>query len=143
MIRPFRSEDTGAVMEIWLAASLAAHSFIDASYWHEQFPVVRDVYLPVSRTFVFTEQDHVRGFLSVLDDDMIGALFVAPSWQERGIGSALLRHVLEMTDALTLCVYVENTAARIFYEKRGFGIVSRRATETGHDEYVMRWVAKS
>lgn len=40
-------------MEIWLSASLLAHDFIPASYWQEQFEVVRDRYLPISATYVF------------------------------------------------------------------------------------------
>ncbi|HJK77945.1 MAG TPA: N-acetyltransferase [Methanocorpusculum sp.] len=143
MIRLFTPEDTGSVMDIWLSASIHSHDFISSSYWREQFSVVRDRYLPVSVTYVFVKEDRVCGFLSVLDGNTIGALFVAPDCQGRGVGSALIRHVQESTDDLMLCVYVENSAARMFYEKRGFAVLSRCKTETDHDEYVMRWVASS
>lgn len=86
--------------------------------------------------------DRVCGFLSALPGDTIGALFVAPDCQRQGIGSALLGHVQKTADALTLCVYVENSAARIFYEKQGFEILSRYPTESARDEYVMRFTAR-
>ncbi|MCZ9312654.1 MAG: N-acetyltransferase [Methanocorpusculum sp.] len=143
MIRLFVPEDTESVMDIWFSASLLAHDFIPASYWKEQSGAVRDQYLPLSVTYVFVEEDRVCGFLSILNGSTIGALFVAPDCQGRGIGSALLGHVQKAAEVLTLCVYVENSAARMFYEKRGFVLLSRRETETGHDEYVMRWVAES
>ncbi|MDV0443061.1 N-acetyltransferase [Methanorbis rubei] len=139
MIRQFRSSDTDVVMKIWLDASIVAHDFISPSYWQEQFSVVRDQYLPISETYVFVEDDLIRGFVSILDRNIIGALFVAPNFQRQSIGSALIRYVQEIAKDLTLCVYVENSAAKIFYEKFGFVIMLRRSTETGHDEYMMRF----
>ncbi|MDR0981014.1 MAG: N-acetyltransferase [Methanocalculaceae archaeon] len=142
MIRLFTPEDTESVMDIWLSASIRAHDFIPASYWQEQFEVVRDQYLPMSVTYVFAKEDRVCGFLSILDGSTIGALFVVPGCQREGIGSALLRHVQEIATDLTCCVYVENSAACMFYQKLGFVILSRRETETDHDEYVMRFTVQ-
>ncbi|MDU9375934.1 Peptidyl-lysine N-acetyltransferase YiaC [Methanocorpusculaceae archaeon Sp1] len=126
-------------MKIWLDASITAHDFLSPAYWQQQFSVVRDQYLPISETYVFVEDDLVRGFVSILGGDTVGALFVAPSFQRQGVGSALIRYVQEIAKDLTLSVYVENIAAKIFYEKLGFVILLRRTTETGHDEYVMRF----
>lgn len=138
MIRSFSSKDTDSVMEVWLAATLDAHNFIDEGYWFEKFSKVRDVYLENSETFVFEFGDEVLGFVSVIEKNFIGALFVSPKFQGNKIGSKLLAFVIEKYPRLSLAVYVENTSAVKFYERNHFTIVERCETETGHDEFLMR-----
>ena len=67
----------------------------------------------------------VLGFASVLEGDYLGALFVDPAAQGRGIGTALLEGAREGRDLLTLSVYRKNAGALGFYLARGFRTLTR------------------
>jgi putative acetyltransferase len=47
-------------------------------------------------------------------------LYVHPSYQNSGIGSALTNEVMASNEELQLWVFARNDAARAFYAKRGF-----------------------
>lgn len=139
MIREFRTEDTDAVLAIWLDASLASHAFIDAAFWRGNVQAMRDVYLPLARTWVYEKEGEVVGFIS-MNGEYVAALFVAPKWQGRRVGTTLLNHAKTLSSVLRLAVYTENTAACRFYARHGFTLVQERLDETtGHREQVMRW----
>jgi len=135
------SKDIPALLDIWLRASLTAHDFIDADYWRSQLPVIEQVYLAVSRTFVWEEKGEPLGFVSILEEDLfLGALFVAPEHQGRGIGQALLTHCKGVYSALSLAVYRENAGAVAFYLKNSFRVVQERESDQPeHMEYLMSW----
>lgn len=87
MIERLKEEQIDAVMEIWLSANIQAHDFINKSYWLSNYQKVKEEFLPVSETYVFVQEGQVRGFISILNGDYIGGLFVAPFCQRQGIGS--------------------------------------------------------
>ena len=127
-------------MAIWLTATLKAHPFIDHSYWMRHYDAVKTHYLASAKTYVYTENNHVVGFISVQDGDTIGALFVDVHRQHGGIGSALLDHVQGVYSDLRLFVYVHNKPAVAFYKKAGFAVQNEHMdTETGQPEYLMQW----
>lgn len=141
MIREWRhNEDTAPLLTLWMESTIYAHPFIDVSYWQESEPLVRDVYLPGARTWVWEEEGAVKGFVSVMDGRYVGALFVAPAFERCGIGSALLNHVKQRFSSLSLEVYQKNTRAVNFYHALGFRIEdSAWQEETRHPTWIMRW----
>lgn len=139
-IRPFTPEDTEAVMKIWLTASEKAHDFISMEYWRSTAPLVEKEILPRADTHVFVRDGKVLGFLSLIEGDHIGALFVAPESQGQGIGRALLEDRKAEKPLLTLAVYRENHGAAAFYRSQGFSLLEERTDEaTGQREYLMCW----
>ena len=76
MIRRFREDDTTKVMTIWTKGNFKAHYFIDKDYWLENFNRVKNEYLLKSETYIYVEDDEIKGFISLLDGGYIGALFV-------------------------------------------------------------------
>ncbi|PFP21171.1 N-acetyltransferase, partial [Bacillus sp. AFS073361] len=88
-----QSENTAPLLSLWLESTTEAHPFIDAQYWIESEPLVRDTYLPGAETWVWEEEGDVRGFISVMESQFIGALFVATAHAGKGIGHALIHHV--------------------------------------------------
>ena len=78
MIRPYREEDAAILTEIWLAASLRAHGFVNEAFWRSRAAEVREVWLPVAETLVWEENGFPVAFVSIIDDEYIGALFVEP-----------------------------------------------------------------
>lgn len=141
MIVPFSPvEHTGRVMEIWLEASREAHRFIPMEYWESTAPLVEREILPNAETRVWVEEGSVAGFLSLVEGDHIGALFVAPACQGRGIGKKLLEDAKKGRQLLTLAVYRENQGAERFYRREGFVPLEERVDEaTGHPELLMAW----
>ena len=140
MIRKFKEEDTVKVMTIWTKGNFQAHSFIDKDYWLLNFNKVKDEYLKKANTYVYVEDDTIKGFVSVLDDYYIGALFVRREYKRQGIGRKLLNYVKERYDRLELNVYEKNMDVILFYVSQGF--VNKKIQidgETNEKEYVMEW----
>lgn len=143
MIRAFVQDDMEAVLSIWLDASVEAHHFIEAAYWQSKVQVMREVYLPASETFVFELEGRVIGFYSLYDDHL-AALFVAPSMQGKGVGSALLKDAQKRRSVLQLTVYQENHPSVLFYQHQGFEIQQAQQDEhTGHAEWLMTYARDS
>lgn len=67
MIREFHSADMTPLLVLWMESTIYAHPFIAERYWHESEAVVRDVYLPAARTWVWEEEKALKGFVSVME----------------------------------------------------------------------------
>ncbi len=140
MIRKFREEDTVKVMTIWTKGNFKAHDFIDKDYWLLNFNKVKDEYLKKSDTYVYIEKEEIKGFISILGDGYIGAIFVRIDSLRQGIGRKLINYVKEKYDKLTLNVYEKNMDAILFYVALGFVNTKIQVDEeTGEKEYVMEW----
>ena len=77
MIRESNADDLAPILALWMESTIFAHPFIEERYWRESEPIVRDVYLPAAQTWVWEEEGELKGFVSVIDDRFLGALFVA------------------------------------------------------------------
>lgn len=140
MIRKFREEDTTKVMTIWTKGNFKAHDFIDKDYWLLNFNRVKDEYLMKSETYVYIKNDEIKGFISVLNEGYIGAIFVSLDSQRQGIGRKLINYVKDKYDKLTLNGYEKNIDAVLFYVALGFVNTKIQVDEeTGEKEYVMEW----
>lgn len=140
MIHPYASHQRDALIELWLESTISGHPFIAESYWRESLSVVRDVYIPQSTTWVAMQDEIVTGFVSIMDNQFIGALFVAPSYAGKGIGTALLKHAQSYYSALSLEVYQKNQRAVHFYHRMGFRIEEAAwQTDTQHPTWIMCW----
>lgn len=137
MIRSLEARDMEQVLAIWLEASVAAHDFIDRSFWESQVTAMRDQYLPAADTFVYEDDNGVRGFVSLLGETL-AALFVCPSAQGHGIGRKLLAHAIALRPRLSLSVYKANHKAAAFYTACGFRRTGERVDpHSGHVESLM------
>lgn len=140
MIRSYRQEDTEALAEIWQAASLRAHNFIKDTYWLSKVDEIKNIWLPVAKTLVWEENERPVAFISVIDGECIGGLFVDPVWQGKGIGSRLLTAVQAECSRLRLSVYAKNLSAVSFYARHGFCEELKGVDEeTGEEELLMIW----
>lgn len=138
MIRDFKQNDIDKIMEIWLESTIKAHDFIPKKYWQDNFNSVKDIYIPQSKTYVYEEDEEIKGFISILNDNFIGALFVSPNEQGKGVGSKLIEYANNKFDNLKLAVYKQNQKSVDFYIKKGFEILSKEINEdSGFEEYIM------
>ena len=72
----------------------------------------------------------------------IDQLYVRPSSQRRGIGTALLRVAQNGAVGLSLWTFQRNKAARRFYEKHGFAAIEETdgsANEEKEPDVMYRW----
>ena len=51
MIRPMTPDDIETVGEIWLAASIIAHHFVDADFWRSDLKAISKVLFCPTSTF--------------------------------------------------------------------------------------------
>ncbi|MEG2110470.1 MAG: N-acetyltransferase [Clostridium sp.] len=138
MIRKLKNEDINKVMDIWEESTIKAHDFIDKDYWKNNYDTVKNVYIPISDTFVYDDGENIKGFISIIDDEFIGALFIDVKYQGLGIGSKLINYTTSKYGKLNLAVYKENEKAVKFYTHKGFKIIKEQKNEdSGFEEYIM------
>lgn len=137
MIREYREADIEQILDIWLSASIKAHAFAGSAFWQSKVSEMREVYIPASETFVFEADDQIAGFYC-LYGNTLAAIFVSPSLQGQGIGSALMDDAKSRRRCLQLSVYSRNTPSINFYKQHGFiSLVEQIEEQTGQPEYIM------
>lgn len=137
MIRKYEESDIEAILNLWLQASIKAHNFVDRDFWESEIENMRNVYIPESENYVFEKHSQVIGFYS-LHENTLAAIFVLPTHQRHGVGTALINHAKTKRTQLDLTVYKENQAGCNFYLSHGFSVVREQVDpHTGHLEYSM------
>ena len=139
MIRKLENRDINIIMDIWLKSTIKAHNFIDENYWRKNYNNVKNIYIPISDTFVYEDNGRIKGFISIINNDFIGALFVDVNSQGMGIGSKLIDYAISIYGNLSLSVYKNNENAFDFYKNKNFKILSEEVNkETKFLEYIMK-----
>jgi ribosomal protein S18 acetylase RimI-like enzyme len=86
-------------------------------------PLLGGRFLERAELWVADEGGRVVGFAGVSGSELTH-LYVDPSAQDSGVGSALLDHVKSLCpERLELWVFQENEGARRFYERHGFELI--------------------
>ena len=138
MIRKLNEADIDKVMDIWMKSTIKAHDFISKEYWQNNYNTVKEVYIPMSETFVYKDVQGIKGFISVINTEFIGALFVDIDFQGNGIGKQLIDYAVSKYGKLQLAVYKENKKSVEFYINRGFKIIEEQINDDSkHVEYIM------
>ena len=141
MIRKATAFDIDKIMQLWLETNTKAHDFIAPSYWQKHFDEVKNHYLPQAETFVYEDKHQLKGFISILLDIFVGALFVDPRYQRRNIGTKLLAYARKQKSSLNLKVYAQNLPAIKFYQKNDFKILAEKYDEAVQSkELIMGWM---
>ena len=118
MIRKRQETDGEAIIGVWYAASLLATPFLSEAFLAEERDKILKIWLPKAETLVFEVGGKVVGFLSLIGNE-VGAIFVHPDSQGRGIGRALMDHAASLHEELVLEVFEDNAIGRRFYD--GYG----------------------
>jgi putative acetyltransferase len=89
-----------------------------------------DLHTPDENIAFFTKVFHQDRIVVAVEDGIVGFcafregwvdhLYVTPEFQDRGIGTELLRHAMQTYSKFQLWVFQKNSGARRFYERRGF-----------------------
>ena len=131
-IRPCRDDERAAILDIVNAAAEAYRGVIPADRWHEPYMPAAELDAEIDAGVVFWgyEADGalagVMGIQPVGEVDLIRHAYVKPQIQGRGIGAALLQHLLRRTDRPALVgTWAAAEWAIRFYESNGFQPVGR------------------
>ncbi|MPW28849.1 GNAT family N-acetyltransferase [Agarivorans sp. B2Z047] len=124
-LRKAEQNDYEDIGEIWLSASLRAHDFLPSKYWWERQDALQRLYQYKAEVWVAEVEGQVCGFLALVESKLI-ALFVAPCWQRRGIGSQLLELAKSLRSRLELHLFADNAEAFSFYLRHRFEVLWKR-----------------
>jgi len=135
------NQEINRIMEIWKDATIQGHSFIPKEYWLKSYDTVKEKYIPIAETYVYTEENIIKGFISIIEGEYLGALFIDTKYQGQGIGKKLMEDAKKTYGSLNLAVYKKNNKAVEFYKKAGF-IIKKECIneETNEQEYIMSFI---
>ena len=128
MIRKYRDQDLDDLLAAWSSASVVAHPFLTQEFLALERENIPNLYLPNAETWVFEDEGRVVGFVALLGNE-VGAIFVRPSHQRRGVGRQLMDKARELRGELVVEVFKANTMGRAFYAKYGFEVVAEKVHE--------------
>lgn len=119
MIRPYDDKDLEDLLDSWYQASLVATPFLDAAFLKKERNNIEHTYIPNTKTWVYEEAGKVVGFVAMIGNE-VGAIFLQPTHQGKGIGAQLMNHVAQFHPVLEVEVFKENKIGRAFYDRYGF-----------------------
>lgn len=100
---------------------------------------MKEKYIPMSETYVLSNEKEVAGFISMVDNYM-AALFIDVKHQGEGYGRRLLNFIKGRRENIQLKVYKKNNKAVNFYSRNGFVIKEELLDEqTDEEEFLMGW----
>lgn len=126
-IRRLRAEELEPVVRMWRRSRETAQPWLEARMGHsaaDDLRHFREVVATQNEVWVALAEGAPVGLMA-LRPGYIDHLYVEPSAQKLGVGTALLDHAKRAFPAgLALMTHVRNTNARAFYEHRGFTAVA-------------------
>lgn len=132
--RAARPGDYPDLVEIWESAVTATHGFLAQEDFEEIRSHLASDYLPAVNIVIAEGEDGPVGFAGTLDGNL-EMLFVHNDHRGRGVGSALLRHVVAEHGVTKVDVNEQNLGATGFYEHSGFRIASRSKVDEAGRPY--------
>ncbi len=127
-VTPYHSNDYTELINLWEDSVRSSHHFLtenDISTIRKALPTD---YFPNVTLYVIRHHNEVAAFMG-LSADMVEMLFVSTKHQGHGYGSALIDFALNR-GITKVDVNEQNEAARKFYFKKGFQIISRSEYDT-------------
>jgi N-acetylglutamate synthase-like GNAT family acetyltransferase len=137
MIRRSRDDDRAAILTIVNAAAEAYRGVIPADRWREPYMPREELDAEIAagvEFWVFEEAGALLGAMGIQDRgdvQLIRHAYVAPKAQRRGVGGALLEHLLTRArKPMLVGTWAAAGWAIDFYRRHGFELVSpERKTE--------------
>ena len=141
-IRPCRDDERDEILAIVNAAAEAYRGVIPADRWHEPYMPSEELDGEIAAGVEFWGYEDDRALLGIMgiqpvrDVNLIRHAYVVPESQGRGIGGALLEHLLELaTRPMLVGTWAAATWAIRFYERYGFEYVGAERTAELLREY--------
>jgi ribosomal protein S18 acetylase RimI-like enzyme len=142
-VRPYRSADLTKVVALWHASKRKAFPYVAVQQQRtleDDTVHFRDVIAEECDVWLAEDGDQIVGFMAV-KDDFIDQLFVRIGAQRRGVGIVLLEKAQELSPSrLRAYTFQKNAAARAFFEKHGFRVVSTGVSPWPENEPDLEYV---
>jgi ribosomal protein S18 acetylase RimI-like enzyme len=143
-IRSARSDDVEAIADVHLDSRREAMPWLPVLHSREETIAYFAGHVLVYEEVLVAEVNElVVGFIA-LEGDHVDHLYIAPSYQGRGIGNKLLTMAKELRPSgLTLWTFQRNARARRFYEARGFvasEFTDGSRNEEGESDVLYAWL---
>jgi putative acetyltransferase len=121
-LRPYRAEDEGAAIELWLQTWQLAYPSIDfaarVAWWRERW---RNELVPNADIVVAEEAQMQIGFVTIDKRGYLDQLVVSPDHWGSPLATALVDEAKRLSpDGVMLKVNADNYRAIRFYERNGF-----------------------
>ncbi|MBM2824929.1 MAG: hypothetical protein HW402_593 [Dehalococcoidales bacterium] len=133
MIKKLSLEDTRIIYGVINKAARAYQGVIPEDCYHEPYMPERELRLEMaSMTFFGWGQESkvvgVMGFQRVKEVTLVRHAYVLPDYQRKGVGTKLLNHLKQMTEARHLLVgtWADAIWAIQFYQKHGFELMPEK-----------------
>jgi GNAT superfamily N-acetyltransferase len=134
-IRACRDDEREAILTIVNAAAEAYRGVIPADRWHEPYMSADELDGEIEAGVAFSgyEADGellgIMGIQPVRDVQLIRHAYVSPAGQRRGVGGALLQHLIDGTDCRILVgTWAAAEWAIAFYRRHGFASATPEQT---------------
>lgn len=122
-IRRMEAHEIPDAVAVWARSRWDAQPWLEARMQHSHADDLRHFREVVARScdvWLAFEEGRLAGLLAIAGG-RLEQLYVDPSHQGRGIGTALLQKARQLSPrGLTLFTHQRNERARAFYERRGF-----------------------
>ncbi len=132
-IRRAELRDFPVLAELYLTVRRITFNWLPAETFHPD-----DFYRDTQGELLWlaSADQEILGFASVyLQSAFLHSLYITPAAQGRGVGSALLAHVIRTTRGrMTLKCLILNRAAQAFYSAHGWTVIGRG--ESAHGQYL-------
>ena len=143
LIRDCRGpEEYPRLVAIWRTAVDATHDFLTVTDREEIEAQLAAAYFPQVRLSIAELEGQVAGFAGTAGEGL-EMLFVDAPAHGRGVGSALLEHVVSTQGVRTVDVNEQNPGATEFYTRRGFAVTGRSETDDAGRPYPLLHLALS
>ncbi len=120
VVRPARgTAEYPRLVEIWGSAVRATHGFLSDDDFARIESNLASIYFPAVTLAVAEREGRAIGFAGAAEGSL-EMLFVADEARGTGVGTLLLRHVVEHFAVTRVDVNEQNVGARGFYLSRGF-----------------------
>ena len=141
-IRPCRDSDRDAILAIVNAAAEAYRGVIPADRWHEPYMSREELDREIAAGVQFFGSEGegeligVMGAQRVREVHLIRHAYVSPAAQGGGVGTELLRGLLDSVEGTVLVgTWATATWAIRFYERNGFTLVTPKEKDRLLREY--------
>jgi GNAT superfamily N-acetyltransferase len=134
-VRPCHDSERAAILAIVNAAAEAYRGVIPPDRWHEPYMPAAELEAEIAAGVAFwgAEADGalagIMGIQPVGDVELIRHAYVAPGSQRRGVGGALLEHLMRAsTRPMLVGTWAAADWAIDFYRRHGFELVGPERT---------------
>jgi putative acetyltransferase len=124
-IRHYKEADLEGVLSSWENASRIAHPFLPEDFLAQERKNIPARYIPNADTWVLEAGSNVVGFIALMGNE-VGAIFLQPEQQGKGMGKAMMDQAQKLHGDLEVEVFEKNAIGRKFYAQYGFKLAEEK-----------------